>query len=168
MSVLCSICGKSHDLGEISLGADSPVQWQLLSEAERTKSELSAEQCVIRSEGKTHFFVRACLEIPIRGENDCFSWGVWVSLSEENYAEMTAHWSDPGRTTFGPYFGWLCTPIPPYPDTMFLKTMVHQRDVGLRPLVEIEPTEHPLALDQRLGISREKMGEMVCRVLHGM
>src|SRR5215831_8075762 len=43
------------------------------------------------------------------------------------------------------------TKVPGYPDTAFLKTMVHQREVGVRPSVELEPTDRPLAVDQRDG-----------------
>jgi hypothetical protein len=70
---------------------------------------------------------------------------------------MTEHWDDPDRLRFGPYFGWLSTAIPEYPDTMYLKTIVHQRAVGERPSVELEATDHPLAVDQRNRISRERL-----------
>jgi len=39
--------------------------------------------------------------------------------------------------------------------TVNLKTMVHARAVGLRPWLELEPTDHPLAVEQRTGISWE-------------
>jgi hypothetical protein len=66
----------------------------------------------------------------------------------------------------GPHFGWLCTKIPGYHDTVFLKTMVHQREVGLRPSVELEPTEHPLAVDQRQGIDEKRMRKIASGLLH--
>lgn len=49
---------------------------------------------------------------------------------------------------------------------MFLKSMVHQRPVGERPLVELEPTDHPLALHQREGIGEEELKAMVMELLH--
>ncbi|MGW1264432.1 DUF2199 domain-containing protein [Streptomyces drozdowiczii] len=33
--------------------------------------------------------------------------------------------------------------------TLNLKTRVHTRPVGDRPFVELEPTDHPLAIEQR-------------------
>lgn len=168
MNVRCATCGESHDLAEISLGADAPAQWEMISEAELANSELTRDQCIIRSaDGATHLFVRGCLEVPIRGTTRSFSWGVWVSLSEASFSEMSEHWDDPLRTSLGPYFGWLCTPLPSYPDTMFLRTHVHQRDVGVRPLVEVEPTSHPLAIDQRDGIDQTRLQDLVHAVLHG-
>ncbi len=162
----CKTCSREHDLSEISFGADAPLQWNLLSDAERARSELGSDQCVIDSSEGRHFFVRACLEIPIRQTSQCFTWGVWVSLSETSFLDMSEHWEAPARVERGPYFGWLCTQVPEYPDSMYLKTSVHQRRVGLRPTVELEPTEHPLALDQRSGIEGSVLSELVTRLLH--
>src|SRR4051794_9243756 len=139
MTFACSICSEAHDLAELSFGTDAPAQWDLLSDEERGRSELGSEQCVVDSDEGRHFFVRAWLQLPIRDTDHQFSWGVWVSLSEASFLAMMEHWEDPGRAAGRPYFGWLSTKIPGYADTMFLKTMVHQRPVGLRPLVVLEP-----------------------------
>jgi hypothetical protein len=167
MEFTCRTCGKRHDAGEISFGADAPVQWGLISDEERAQSELGEEQCVIKADGGLHFFVRGCLEVPIKGTRRAFTWGVWVSLSKKSFLEMSGHWEDPSRTCLGPYFGWLCTKIPEYPDTVFMKTMVHQRAVGERPIVELEEADHPLSVDQRNGIDPGRMQEIIGNVLHG-
>jgi hypothetical protein len=39
--------------------------------------------------------------------------------------------------------------------------MAHFLGNGKRPYIEIEPTDHPLALDQRNGISLDKAWEIV-------
>ncbi|HZG42899.1 MAG TPA: DUF2199 domain-containing protein [Longimicrobium sp.] len=54
-----------------------------------------------------------------------------------------------------------------YPDTLLLKTYVHLQPVPVRPLVELEPTDHPLAVDQREGVTQERAREIVEAVLHG-
>ncbi len=166
MRFTCTTCGLEHDLDAISFGTSAPVQWDLLSEDERSRSLLAGEQCEIESHEGLSFYIRACLEIPIRATSRSFTWGVWCSLSEKSYLETSEHWSDPQRTEIGPHFGWLCTKIPGYPDTVFLKTMVHQRQVGTRPSVELEPTSHPLAVDQRDGIEEHRLREIVIQLLH--
>lgn len=166
MEYICKTCGQSHDSSKVSLAADAPVQWLLLTEEERAESELTDDVCMIHAEARPSFYVRACLEVPILQTEQTFTWGVWVSLSEKSFREMGDHWEDPERTKLGPYFGWLCTKIPEYPDTVFMKTRVHQRAVGLRPLVELEPTEHPLSLDQKNGIEAARMQEIIAKVLH--
>jgi len=44
--------------------------------------------------------------------------------------------------------------------------MVHQREVGVRPLVELEATDHPLAVEQRDGIDEDRMKDVVIGLLH--
>jgi hypothetical protein len=166
MKFTCTKCGKIHDLTDISFVADHPLQWEMLADAEREESQLGEEQCIINSEDGTHHFVRACLEIPIRGTNHRFTWTVWVSLSEDSFQEMSESWEDSDRVRLGPYFGWLCTRIPEYPDTMFLKTMVHQQEVGLRPTVALEPTDHLLSVHQRRGIDPDDMEEIITKLMH--
>lgn len=166
MKFTCSNCNELHDIDEISFGADAPVPWTLLSDDERANSELGGEQCVIETDDERHFFVRGCLEVPIKRTDRIFSWGVWVSVSEPSFLELSEHWDDSSRTGLGPYFGWLCTKIPEYPETMFLKTMVHQRPVGERPLIELEPTDHPLSVEQQQGIGLPELQAIVVKVLH--
>lgn len=106
------------------------------------------------------FFVLGCLEIPVIGEEERLLWNVWVSVSEKSFAEFTALLDRAERAAFGPYFGWLSARLPLYPDTENLKTLVHLRDGGLRPSIELEPTNHPLALEQREGITVERVAEI--------
>jgi hypothetical protein len=138
----------------------------MLTDEERSISLLGQEQCEITSSEGKSYYIRACLDIPIQNSNDVFTWGVWCSLSEQNYAEVSDRWDDPSRNKLGPYFGWLCTRVPTYPDTMYLKTMVHQRAVGQRPIVELEKIEHPLAVDQQVGIPIKRLQEAVVKLLH--
>jgi hypothetical protein len=64
--------------------------------------------------------------------------------------------------TIGPFFGWLSNNMSYYPeDTLSLQTMVHFRSGGLRPSIGLEPTEHPLAIDRRNGITLAKAWEIM-------
>jgi hypothetical protein len=117
-------------------------------------------------DGRVHFFIHALLQIPIRDRPKPFVWGVWCSQSEATYMEVSALWEGDDRVKTGPHFGWLCSRIPCYPDSLHLKTHVHQRAVGLRPLVELEATDHPLAIDQRTGIEVERLVQIVSEIMH--
>jgi hypothetical protein len=162
----CSVCGKEHDLDELSFGADAPGTWHLLNDDKRRQSELSTDQCVIVARGETSLYLRGCLDVPIRDTTKAFTWGVWCSLSEQSFLTVSQHWDDPRRTELPPVFGWLCTAIPTYPETIYLKTMVHQRAIELRPLVQLEPTDHPLAVHQREGIGANELKQMVTDIMH--
>jgi hypothetical protein len=108
--------------------------------------------------------VRVCLELPIHGHAEPFVWGVWVSLSAENFARYRETWDAPD--TADRYFGWFCNRLPGYPDTLNLKTLVHPRGEGLRPWIELEPGEHPLAIDQHEGLSMSRAQALAELVLH--
>lgn len=132
--------------------------------ADDPRSGLSSDQCII---GGEHFFVVGLIEIPIVGTDQTFSWGVWASLSEANIIRMSELWETPGRESEPPYFGWLSTELPVYgTPTLNLKVNVHTRPVGERPFIELEPTDHPLAVEQRTGITYGRVQELAERLLH--
>lgn len=166
MRFTCSSCGKEHELDEISFGADRPLQWDSLTLNEKRNSTLGDEQCIINNSQGRSYYVRACLDIPIQNTGKIFSWGVWTSLSDKSFLDISEHWDNPDRIHLRPYFGWLCTRIPHYPDTMFLKTMVHNRPLGQRPTVLLEPTDHPLSLHQRNGIPADELQQIITTLLH--
>ncbi|MGW1281969.1 DUF2199 domain-containing protein [Streptomyces tsukubensis] len=159
----CSCCGSQHPELPMSYSTTAPYAWEE-SFSHRADSLLSPEQCVIRAQ---HYFVKGLVEIPVVGSDDVFSWAVWVSLSRENFARAADRWNTPGREAEEPYFGWLSTDLLLYsPSTINLKTYVHTRPVGQRPLIELEPTNHPLAVEQRTGITPDRVREIAAAVLH--
>ncbi|MFD3869359.1 DUF2199 domain-containing protein [Streptomyces sp. NPDC058623] len=143
--------------------AQAPAGWDAaLADAEGCL--LSSEQCVINAQ---HYFVKGMIEIPVIGSAEVFSWGVWVSLSPENFSRTADLWNTPGRESESPYFGWLTTDLRLYPrTTLNLKTRVHTRPVGERPSVELELTDHPLAVEQRTGITLDRVREIAAAFLH--
>ncbi len=160
---VCATCGAFHAELPLCYGTPAPDLWEALSAEEQAEQgELTPDLCVIAD---TSFFVRGHLEIPIQGTDELFIYSVWASLSETNYARTRALWNDPARAQEPPYFGWLSTSLPGYPETLNLKTLVHTRAVGLVPWIELEPTDHPLAVEQRTGITWERiqaLAELLC------
>ena len=47
-----------------------------------------------------------------------------------------------------------------------MKPRPRTRPVGLRPLVDLLPTEHPLSREQQTGITQERVREIAETVLH--
>ncbi|WP_405013948.1 DUF2199 domain-containing protein [Kitasatospora sp. NBC_01539] len=159
----CTCCGEYHPETPMDFASPAPAYW-LPGEERHPASLLTDDQCVIKGES---FFVRARVEIPVVGRDTVFTWGVWVSLSDRNYARAGELWETAGRESEPPAFGWLSTELPVYaPSTVNLRTMVHTRPVGERPVVEIEPTDHPLAVEQRNGITMERVREIAGALLH--
>lgn len=155
-SYRCACCGEVHE-GLPDVGFAEPYHYASLSDEERSTSHLSSDFCTIDDE---HFFVRACLPVPLKGQKEEFVWGVWVSLSRSNYQRYREIFEEP-EPNEGPYFGWLCSRIPGYPDTLHLKTRVHLEPYPTRPRVELEPTDHPLAVEQRDGIELDRLMELL-------
>lgn len=148
----CTTCGDVHKRMP-SFGFDQPLGYfEVPEEQSDARCELGGDDCVIDAKW---FFIRGCIEIPLHGEDEPFSWGVWVSVSKGSFDSWTAFFHQAERSHIGPFFGWLNASLKPYPDTLKLKTKVHLRDEGIRPYIEIEPTHHPLAVEQREDISVE-------------
>jgi hypothetical protein len=135
---------------------EAPIQYEQLDPTERQAARKSEDVCVIGDD----FFIRATLPLPIVGSSEEFNFGVWVSLSKTNFARYVDLFNATDIAGEGPYFGWLCNRMPWYPDSLLLKTNVHLRPYPKRPWIELEPTDHPLAIHQREGITRETLAEI--------
>ncbi|MEC3918875.1 DUF2199 domain-containing protein [Nocardia sp. CDC160] len=158
----CSCCAQPHDGPPLGYAAPAPAYWHA-DLAHQPDNMLEGERCVIAG---THFFVRARLVLPIVETGGEFEWGVWVSVSEQSFGRMSQLWDRPERVEEPPYFGWLATELAPYePTTLNLKTNLHTQPVGIRPLVELEPTDHPLAIEQRHGITLPRIQSIAERLL---
>jgi hypothetical protein len=132
---------------------------------EEKRTELTEDFCVIDEQ---HFFIRGHIEIPIIDSHEKFIWSVWASLSAENFLKSNELLLVEGREEEAPYFGWLSTELSIYPiTTLTLKTGVHTQEVGAVPLIELEETDHPLAVEQREGITLERVKEIAHLINHG-
>jgi hypothetical protein len=148
----------SHDLDEENKRARLSLGWS----REKEKTFLDEDYCAIRGE---HFFIRGLIQLPIIGTGRNFCWGVWGSLSSANFQTLIKVHDDTGRVELPPMFSWLSTVLPGYPETLSLKMYAHVRDVGLRPYFELEPSDHPLSLEQYSGISPERVKQIMLSCL---
>jgi len=113
------------------------------------------------------FFIRGCLEIPIIGSSHVFLWGLWVSVREEVFDEISECWELVGREkSRGPFKGRLGNSLSIYPETLNLKVQILMQPVGERPLLMIEEDDHQLAAEQKSGISRARAWELAALLLH--
>lgn len=162
LTFTCRCCGEVHE-GIPAFSSEAPDYWGGLTESQRRNGFLDSDFCVT---GQEHFYVRAMLYIPIRNTDHQFGWGVWGSLSKANFDRYRDLWKADDVSGEEPYFSYLSNTLPIYPDTMNLKTNLHLQPGGLRPFVELEPTDHPLAVDQRKGITLERAIEVAEMLLH--
>lgn len=165
MTWRCEICGVEveHDELPLCFGIDAPWRALVPENEFAQRVELTADQCVVDAK---EFFIRGHIEIPIHTMSEPLSFSVWSSLSELSFYHMTDRWDLAEREFDPPYFGWLCSPIRVYHNTIHLRLSVQSRASGLTPLFTVESTDHPLAVDQRNGISVDRWHEYVHLLLH--
>jgi hypothetical protein len=168
----CGSCGQTHT-GIFDIAFDKPAVWPNAEEgisnsdlAPGLTHFLSDDFCILENE---HYFIRCVLELPIlRTNGGFFGFGVWSSLSKKNFVVYSENFNMDDRGALGPWFGWFSNRVPGYPDTLNLKCRVHPRDDRLRPFIELEPTDHPLACDQRNGITIDRLIEIYAACGHDL
>jgi hypothetical protein len=164
----CGSCEEWHTGACLDFSYPSPYYWhgsaedvnaeQLLDSGELPKTFLDEDFCAI--DGRD-FFVRGSIHLPIFGTAETFRWGVWGSLSHESFETLLRMIEDPKRVDLEPMFSWLSSQIDGYPDTLNLKMYLHVQELGLRPIFELEATEHPLSREHHRGISAERVKEIM-------
>lgn len=159
----CSNCEEAHE-GIMDLATNAPDSWpdkvaySPNSAVAGSTHFLSEDFCVV--EGRD-YFVRCVLEIPlIDSDGDRFGFGVWSSLSRKNFDIYVRGFDNGDHEDAGPWFGWFSNDLKCYPSTLNLKCMVHPQPGRSRPRIELEPTDHPLAVESRVGISYDRLIEI--------
>ena len=164
-SYICGTCGQCHEGLPLSFAANFPDPYANMNRDERdSRCVIGSDQCIINQE---FFFVRGCLEIPILGREDTFLWGLWATVREEVFDEISECWELQGREhSHGPFKGRLANSLSVYPETLNLKLKITLQPVGERPLFFIEEVEHLLAQEQIAGITEDRAMELACALLH--
>jgi hypothetical protein len=163
-SFKCASCDDIHE-GSPSFAFTAPDPWLSQPPAVRDAGHLGTDLCRYEDADGPHFFIRVLLEVPIHGIADPFLWGVWVSLSETNYARYVDTYDAPDVDDR--YFGWFCNALPWYPDSLNLKTEVHPRTGKQRPFIVLEESVHPLSVDYHEGISVQRAQDIAEALMHG-
>lgn len=152
LSFICASCGEIHE-GFPALTFMAPAPWDWASEEERAADwTLGSDVCRFRD---VDVYIRAVLALPIIGHKQTLDFGVWSTLSQANFDQYRESFGAADQSKLGPMYGWFSNALPGYPETLALKCRVHPQDHRLRPLIELEPTDHPLAIHQREGITME-------------
>lgn len=155
----CPCCGK-RVVGLPDLSYDAPAYWPRDPEKQRARhARLTADLCSLDDD---QFFIRAVCRVPIRGTDRTFGWGVWVSLSAENFRRYDETFDDSDQSKLGAMFGWFCNRLADYPDTLRLQTTVVPQDGNQRPLVYINDVhaDHPLYIEQQAGMPQERLAKL--------
>jgi hypothetical protein len=157
-NMVCECCGKDITKELPALVFNEPILWNEESSI-LEGSELTTDLCVIENK---HYFVRCNLEIPIVNSDIPLTYGVWCSVSKENFERYCSVYGTKKEFDEAPFFGWMCNQIPFYKDTLHIKCNIHLQGNSMRPLVELDHTnKHKLCQEQHNGITLERAHEIV-------
>jgi hypothetical protein len=146
-----------------SFAAAFPDNYANMTAEERDdRASISSDQCIIDG---SEFWIRGCLEIPIRDTGEIFIWGLWANLLEEDFDTIHDHWETTNREKMiGPFKGRLGNKVALYPQTANLKLTLQIQPLGTRPLIFIDE-DHPLKSEQEEGISLETARRYSCTLM---
>jgi hypothetical protein len=162
----CSCCGLAYEELPLCFGNDYPDYYYSVHPEEREQRlELKESLCVVDGE---HFFHRGRLTLPIIDYKEDLIFNVWTSISPTNFSIRMDLWNDLNRIKQEPYFGWLQTIVPTYGDTLNIKTIAIEQEVGFIPEIKSIEENHPLTIDQTNGITYKKATEIVDKILHAL
>jgi|KBSMisStandDraft_5_1062788.scaffolds.fasta_scaffold1064158_1 hypothetical protein len=159
----CSECGQWHELPlQYSFKAPFAITSIPLEDREQ-RVVITPDQCVIDNRD---FYLRGRILIPIHGLNDPFVFGVWAEVGPREFIRANELWNTPGRENEPPFTGWLNSEIFLFGDTLNLEVSVRTQPIGNRPQFTIFNQLHPLAIEQRNGITLERVREIAEMVIH--
>jgi hypothetical protein len=153
-----------HEGTPLSFAADFPDRYANLSKDEReARAIVGSDQCILDGE---EFYIRGCIELPIRDAEEIFLWGVWARVHEADYDEIAENWETEGREKrIGPYKARLANSLSIYPQTLNLILEIKIQPVGTRPRFFLEDEVHPMTVEKKTGLAREKAEEYACLLL---
>lgn len=158
----CGECGELHK-GSPSFSFQFPIYYFYVPEEERKDRVIASNDvCYIKPakddvEGEDVFCIRVVLDIPIKSSDDPFTWGVWVSQSEDSFKKYVDTFGQ-DQSSLGS-FGWLLVDMPFYGPSdasaplEHLKCDIQWSTKGQRPKACLWEGSHKLSIDQREGIS---------------
>ncbi|MEO3416977.1 DUF2199 domain-containing protein [Roseovarius sp. CAU 1744] len=163
----CVCCGIPRK-GTPAFGYDMPIEVLDIPADERPdRVWLDPDICVI---DERLFFVKGLLDIPIHGVKEPLSWGLWVTQTE---TELNAYEDARGTDRTGVVTrGQITVTMPGYAaldsngKNHLLSCDLVGQPKGLRPVINLSPSEHVLYHDHKFGISWEKATELVAKVPH--
>jgi hypothetical protein len=160
----CTECGEWHSELPLQYSFQLPRAIMDIPAAEREQRiVITPDQCVIDNRD---FYLRGRILLPIHGLEEPFVWGVWAEVSPVNFLRSNQLWHTPGRENQPPFSGYLDSEIFIFGNTINLEVDIRTQVIGERPRFTVSNPDHPLALEQRNGITLERAQEIAEMVIH--
>jgi hypothetical protein len=164
VSWVCSVCGEPHDERLLDIRMSLPDVVHVLDEEDRGRDAWISDDFVALADGRR--FVRGLLQIPIPELETRFGYGLWVEANAADWDRLFEHWYDPEQAGFPAVDGALANELDPYGPTLGLRVCLQPTSADTLPDVAVVEADHPLARDQRAGITVGRAEELAAMVLH--
>jgi hypothetical protein len=151
----CPICGEVHvEIPRVI--AEYPDAYRALSEDEReVRATLTSDTCVIDHE---EFFIRALIALPITGTGAALQFDVWLTQSRTSFLRYVESLGEEAHDAVGQ----LATTLGCYQrPTLMMSAVARFRGQRQRPVLALDSIDHPLANDQRDGITLARAWELL-------
>jgi len=159
----CPRCGAEHDLSGMEPSYARPDAYVAVPKTERAfRTSGGKDACRVRdaADSRRQFFLRVLLPVPVRGEDDACSWGVWVEVDEAAFARTDQLWDDPAQANEPPFPATLANSLKGYEDTLGLRGSVQLTGPTSVPVFTLaRSVEHLIATEQREGVYPERVVE---------
>lgn len=148
----CPCCGQRFS-GIFDIGFDHPDCWLHGALRDSGQDELQVGEDKLGTDlcrFQEHRFIRGVIQLPVRGSDESFGYGVWASVKPENFYRYIddATGEDPG---FDGCFAWLMNALPGFDFTEPVACDLRPGGDGMRPTLHAQ--DGPLAAAQETGIS---------------
>jgi len=164
MKYKCLNCGQEHDEWP-ALAFSSPAQYNELTEEEkRAMGYLDSDFCIIKYNDQTDHFIRCTLTLKVMDHCQNLEYGVWASLSKDNYNDYAANFKN--EEFAAQYFGWLCSFINEYDSTINIPTTVIIREGNKRPeVIPHQAFKHLFVEEYYKGITKAEADRRISEML---
>jgi hypothetical protein len=160
----CTECGEWHDDLPLQYSFNAPAAIMAIPLDQREQRVvITPDQCVIDNRD---FYLRGRILLPIVGHDEPFVWGVWAEVSPKNFVRANELWHTQGRENEPTFPGYLNSEIFIFGNTLNLEVEVRTQPVRQRPQFTIADQNHPLAIEQRNGVTLERAQEIAEMIFH--
>ena len=155
---VCSDCGKDLDEHDLDAGFELPdVVWAIPPEEREERAIYTPDLCAL--DGK-RFFIRGVAYVRVHGGRADFGWGLWAEVPEDVFEWYRSVYDSELRA--GSHARGLIANTPPGYESLAEQSTTLVFRVGReRPKLELLPSSHGLYVEQRDGISEQRLHEII-------
>ena len=155
----CATCGKFHVGLPMDMAYKNPGRYFEIPAKERnTRIYFSTDICVIDD---SEFYIRGVLPIPVVNSDDEFRWGLWAKVDKDDFDTYSKYWDGNLPDNLPALHGSLSGSMKDYPDSNMTSVEIHLQSGDQRPVFKVISDENSLGIDQRKGITMEKVHSFV-------